>query len=133
MPETTLTFPEGAVSVAEIVAREYASHEDHTRHRFAKDLVEMFLGLRSVAAAAEDRKSVDLIESIARITLSLAGLKPEEAGMTPDTGCSRTSPDGLGCCRTVPDETGQSGTISNAAERFGTIRNAGQPRTEAAR
>lgn len=111
MPETTLTIPEGAVSVAEIVAREFASHEAHTRHRFALDLVEMFLGLRSVAAAADDQKTAETIESMARITLALAGLKPEQVGMTPDdTGCSRTSPDGLGCCRTAPDETGQART-----------------------
>ncbi|GAA3417675.1 hypothetical protein [Streptosporangium vulgare] len=101
MPETTLTLPERAVSVAEIVAREFASHEAHTRHRFAQDLVEMILGLRSSFTAPDDKKCVDLIESMARITLALAGLKPEQVGMTPDDpGCSRTSPDAAGSSRT---------------------------------
>ncbi|WP_433364237.1 hypothetical protein [Streptosporangium sp. CA-115845] len=86
MSETALTLPGGAVSVAALVAAEYASHADHTRQRFAQDAARTLLAMRPAVHDEATNASAAALDAAARVVLMLAGL---------DTGQGRTGSDAL--------------------------------------
>ncbi|WP_326828714.1 hypothetical protein OIE13_22650 [Streptosporangium sp. NBC_01810] len=86
MPESTLTLPESAVSVAALVAEAYAAHEAHARQRFARDAARTLRAMRPAVHDEATRAAAAAFDAAARVVLMLAGL---------DAGQGRTAPDAL--------------------------------------
>lgn len=107
MSESTLAPPETTVSVAALVAEAYATHETHTRQRFAQDAARTLRAMRPAAHDDTTRAAAAALDSAARVVLMLAGLAPAGSRMVPDeTGPFRIVADG-----TVRNETGTEANV----------------------